>query len=167
MLVNKTPASHRQGQPRGFTLIEMMVVIAVMGILLSLGLPALSNFVRSQQIKGVSFELVGDLMLARSEAIKRSADVALTWRVQSDFRGWRVSAADPSGSGSLTLLQERAMPAAVMLTGSSGTTVTFDRNGRIVSPGNIAIEDVVEARVKRCIVIEPSGMPRSLIGACL
>jgi type IV fimbrial biogenesis protein FimT len=57
---------------RGFTLIEMIVVLTVMGILVGIAAPALSTFVHSNRLVTATNDLVADFSLARNEAIKRS-----------------------------------------------------------------------------------------------
>jgi type IV fimbrial biogenesis protein FimT len=59
----------------GFTLIELMIGIAIAAIILTLGIPSFSEVIRNNRIAVQSNELVSALHLARSEAIKRSATV--------------------------------------------------------------------------------------------
>ena len=79
---------------RGFTLIEMMVTVTVLVITLAIAAPAMTGFVRSSQLRGTQTELIGALMLARSEATKRGAQVgvaAVTPASGAEFsQGWKV-----------------------------------------------------------------------------
>lgn len=52
----------------GFTLIELMVTLAVLAILVALGFPAMSDALRSARRTSLVNELVASVMLARSEA---------------------------------------------------------------------------------------------------
>ncbi|MEJ2694479.1 MAG: GspH/FimT family pseudopilin, partial [Candidatus Thiodiazotropha sp.] len=61
----------------GFTLIEMMVTLAVGIILLAIGVPSFINMVSSNQAASYSNDVVGALRLARSEAVKRSSTVTI------------------------------------------------------------------------------------------
>ena len=54
---------------KGFTLVEALIVMSIMAVLLSAALPSMSDFTREQRIRAASFDLVSDLMFARSEAI--------------------------------------------------------------------------------------------------
>lgn len=53
----------------GFTLVEAMVVVAILGIILAVAIPNFSDFVRKKRLEGVAKELVADLALARSEVV--------------------------------------------------------------------------------------------------
>lgn len=57
---------------RGFTLIEIIVVLTVLGILVGIAAPALNTFVHSNRLVTTTNDLVADFSLARNEAIKRS-----------------------------------------------------------------------------------------------
>jgi type IV fimbrial biogenesis protein FimT len=61
----------------GFTLIEVMVTLAVGIIILAIGVPSFLNMMSSNQAAGYSNDLVGALRLARSEAVKRSSTVTI------------------------------------------------------------------------------------------
>lgn len=60
---------------KGFTLVELMITIAILAILISMAAPSFSGAVQSTRITGLSHSLQGSLQLARSEAIKRQAQV--------------------------------------------------------------------------------------------
>ncbi|KVW93452.1 GspH/FimT family pseudopilin [Thiobacillus denitrificans] len=57
----------------GFTLIELMVTIAVLGILLSIGIPSYQNMVLNSRITAQANQVITALNYARSEAVKRAA----------------------------------------------------------------------------------------------
>jgi len=57
-------------RPRGFTLIELMVTIALVAIVLALGLPNFQQAIRSNRVATSANEMLGALSLARSEAMR-------------------------------------------------------------------------------------------------
>lgn len=66
--------------PRGFTLIELMVTIAVLAILLTLAAPSFATLLRQWRLTSAAETLAGDLRLARSTAIRTSRPVTLCAR---------------------------------------------------------------------------------------
>lgn len=62
---------------RGFTLIELMLTIAILAIILGTSVPSFQSMIKNNRIAAVSNDLVIGLQLARSEAIKRGIPVAL------------------------------------------------------------------------------------------
>lgn len=63
--------------PRGFSLIEMLVVVAIASTLASVGIPMLRDLVRSVQLASTASTFVSHMHLARTEAIRRSSRVVL------------------------------------------------------------------------------------------
>lgn len=61
----------------GFTLLELLVTLAVAGVILGIGVPNLMEFQRNNAISGATNDFVTTVLAARSEAIKRGARVAL------------------------------------------------------------------------------------------
>ncbi len=57
---------------RGFTLIELMIVVAVLAVILMLAAPSFYNLFMLQRLKAVSAQLNTDVQYARSEAIQRN-----------------------------------------------------------------------------------------------
>lgn len=64
-------------EQRGFTLIELMVAIAVLAILVSVGIPSMVDFVRTNRRAAAVNALVTDLQRARSTAASSGTDVVL------------------------------------------------------------------------------------------
>lgn len=69
--------SKMKAKQRGFTLLEMMVAIGLLAALLSFGLPNFRDFVRNARMAAAANDLLADMNLARSEAIKRRVPVTL------------------------------------------------------------------------------------------
>ncbi|HHH47201.1 MAG TPA: prepilin-type N-terminal cleavage/methylation domain-containing protein [Thiotrichales bacterium] len=77
----------------GFTLVELMVTVAIAAILLATGLPAMQNFIKDNRIVTATNELVTALQLARTAAVQygTSASVCVS-KTQSGCSGsnWRT-----------------------------------------------------------------------------
>ncbi|WP_372761659.1 GspH/FimT family pseudopilin [Pseudoalteromonas sp.] len=76
----------------GFTLIEMMVVLSVIGLLAAVATPSFSSFINRDRLVTNANQLHGVYKFARSEAIKREQAVSIIadeeqWQVQSEIDG--------------------------------------------------------------------------------
>ena len=79
--------------PAGFTLVELMAVLAIMAILGSLGVPAFRDLLLNQRLAAASNGFVAALNLARTEAIQRSQKVHVLALEANDWStGWAVRA---------------------------------------------------------------------------
>ncbi len=61
----------------GFTLIELMITLVIVGILAGIGVPALKTFIQGNTLIASTNELVSALNIARSEAIKLDSRVSI------------------------------------------------------------------------------------------
>jgi type IV fimbrial biogenesis protein FimT len=68
---------HQPPPARGFTIIELMVTIAIAGVLLAIAVPNLQNFIAGRAVTAQSQDIVDALRLARAEAMKRGSPVTL------------------------------------------------------------------------------------------
>jgi type II secretion system protein H len=67
------------GSSAGFTLIEVMVAVAVLALLMVVAAPSFTSFTAKKRVEGLAAELTGDLQYARSEAVARNVPVQITF----------------------------------------------------------------------------------------
>lgn len=148
---------------RGFTLIEALVVLSIAAIVLAIGAPNLSFLIASMNARSASFDLIGDLALARSEAIKRNATITVVPLVAGNWaQGWRIT------DGAATLRQREALPTALSVA-SASNNLEFRPNGRLgadTATANATWAITSSNATPRCVVITPTGAARSKVGAC-
>lgn len=63
---------------RGFTLIELVVAMAVLGILAVVAAPAVGEYLATQRLKGAAEELQTDLQFARMQSVQKNAAITVT-----------------------------------------------------------------------------------------
>ena len=150
----------------GFSLIELVVVVALAGILLRLAVPPLRGALADQRAKTVAYETMAALNLARSEAIKRNTSVTLTattaTAATSSCDGTQLWTLAVGG----TTLQSWCVASSVSI--SAGfANVTFRVDGRASAATTITVcDNPASRRVKqRVITLDASGRPNLTLGA--
>lgn len=146
----------------GFTLVEMMVGVAIVALLSAIAAPSFNQMVASQRLKGASSDLFSALMRARSEAIKRNTEVTLTPATASQWQsGWIIP--NPADSGNR--IDEHGPLAGLAVTGPAG--VVFLANGRVKGAAAASFQlSVAGAPQPRCINVDLSGRPYQKPSAC-
>lgn len=90
---------------RGFTLVELLITIAIAAILLSAGVPAFSDFIRNNRLQSAAAGIVADLTAARTEAARTYLSVFVcpstsgTGCDGTDWNTGRIVYADANGNG--------------------------------------------------------------------
>lgn len=62
-------------KPQGFTLIEVMVVVAVAAILAAVAAPSFSDFIDKTRVRGSVENMVSDISFAKSESVRRGENI--------------------------------------------------------------------------------------------
>ncbi len=158
-----TPPSRRTRQ-RGVTVIELLVGLALLAIVSGIAAPGLSSFSNGQRAKAVAFDITSDLMVARSEALKRNAAVTVAPITAGDWTsGWQVT------SGTEILLSRSASTTQVSLT-NAPASINFNAQGRVTSPTQAVRITVggtgVATNAERCVELDISGRARTKSVAC-
>jgi type IV fimbrial biogenesis protein FimT len=103
-------------QPRGFTLVELVITMLILGILVGVGIPTFQDATVGSRLSSTANNLVVSLYLARSEAIKRNTIVRVcpstdgtscatsaSWQT-----GWIVMAPYASGTSDDVVIQRQS-----------------------------------------------------------
>jgi len=67
----------RRRRQSGFTIIEIMITIAVVAVLAAVGVPAIGNLIKNNRVRAHMFEVLDSIQLTRSEATKRRQAVVM------------------------------------------------------------------------------------------
>ena len=139
---------------QGFTLVELMVAMAVMAILITVAVPNFTSYILNQRVKTSAFELAAALSYARSEAIKLNTDIRLS-RASADWNGWTMVRVD---NGAVLRVWERPGRLDIS-TAPAVTAINFQRDGRADSLVTFTLCDADGSGQvsRRLIRIDPSG----------
>jgi type IV fimbrial biogenesis protein FimT len=156
---------------RGFTLVELVVTLAVLALILAVAAPTVGSWLGNARIRNVADTLQNGLQIARGEAVRRNQNMSF-WLVSLNDPGvlsndctlsgssgsWVVSVnspighcADPPSTTSSPMLVTalavgdaggNVTVAAVQSDNTAATTVTFDGFGRVTNTDSIRQIDV-------------------------
>lgn len=162
----RAPARLRAAVPqqRGLTVIELMVVLALVAVVAGIAAPGMRSFAAGVRIKSLANELTSDLLVARSEALKRNASVTVAPNGNGWQAGWNVrTAAD-------LLLQREASHADLQFEAPPALMV-FNASGRLTNPAGtvrmtVSSSNLQSDAAKRCVEVDPSGRARTRQGPC-
>jgi type IV fimbrial biogenesis protein FimT len=89
-------------QEQGFTLIELMITVAIMGILLALGIPYFQDWIHNNQIRTAAESILSGMQSARGEAVKRNGWVQFVLTspaAAGSASGWQIVWVTPPPGG--------------------------------------------------------------------
>lgn len=158
-VISRPPCDAGPGA-RGFTLTELIAVVAVSAILVGLGVTGMRSFLVGQRIKTASFDLFSTLTFARSEAITRNVAVTVAPAGGNWANGWTV--AEAGG----TVLRRQEAVASVTISGPA--SVTYNAMGRLsaaVTSFDLSAPEASSSNL-RCISVDLSGRPVAKSEAC-
>ena len=156
-------------QQSGFPLIELMITLALLGIILAIAIPALNDFTIKQRVSSQTNEMMLSLAFARSEAVKLNRDIRViprTGTASGWSDGWCVG---PASIGSNC----NHADVIRVFSGTNGVSITsfntanpprfvFRRDG--TREGNVDAELKVTSpqldatsQSARCITLNPLG----------
>lgn len=144
-------------QVSGFTLVEVMIVLAVMGMIAAIAVPSFKSIINTNSLATQANDLVGALNYARSEAVKRRQTVTLTSNNGNNWKdGWAIALADG------TLLRNYdALKGNTTLTTTTGT-IQYLSSGFTNNAANVTFTLCVNSgEAGRQVQLSPIGRPHT------
>ena len=145
---------------RGFTLLELAIVLAVLGILLAMGVPSYANFLARQQLRAVGEQLAMELRHAREASVRGQS-------LHASFRGgpdwcWGISQGQPcdcaSGVPACNVSVGRAAEFPRVQMERAGEPLSFEPGaGRLLAAGETAFG----TRAGHALVVRSSLLGRT------
>lgn len=169
MLTMTTPR-----QATGFTLIELMIGIAILAIALALGIPSFAEWIQNSQIRTAGESISAGLQAARNEAIRRNTPIefTLTGNGGAGETGWQIVVRNTGTVLQSQTASEGSRNATLVTTPAGAQTATFTGMGRVASAnadasapiGNICIDNpklgAAVSRNLRIVISSPGGSTR-------
>lgn len=173
----------------GFTIIELLIVVAVAAVLAAIGGPAMSSFIKNNKLQSKTHAVMADVLYTRSEAVTRKKSVLMCRSGDSDAtsptcggttQNWGVGgylvfvdedANNTYGAGDLLLRRGNKATdnVTVMTDATANQDVRFSPDGTLNEGGATAIFAICDDRPAsdgfgRRVDIPPHGRPRITVG---
>jgi type IV fimbrial biogenesis protein FimT len=146
----------------GFTFIELVMTVAVMAVVITIGLPSFQSVIVSTRLSTYTNDMVGALNLARSEAVKRNKNVAIASDAAGWQNGWTVFV-DEDGNGSLDYNEEVirkydtvGQNISLKIPANLGSSITYQPSGRTTTTNSFYFCSPAKQADFRRVVIFPS-----------
>lgn len=165
---------------RGFSLIEVIIAIAILAILVALAAPSLTSIINANRLSSVSNEFLATAESARMEAVRRNARVVVCKSINADtssptcnatagnWAGWLAYVDDGGGTPANArnnvlntgedIVRVNTIPAPVVVQVSPSISGTQTLVFRSDSLSRAAGGGLLEARVQACIVTTTPAM---------
>lgn len=160
---------------KGFTLVELMTVVAIIAVLAVIAMPGFNDAMRSNRVATATNALLASVALARTEAIRSRARGVLCTSADGaacggDWNsGWLVwSDIDNSGTvnGAETVVRYVQGNPTLQVAGSANL-IAFDGRGRAVAGAQwVGIQPEGVTTPARCVTIRGTGQTRVAKEAC-
>jgi type IV fimbrial biogenesis protein FimT len=125
------------GRSSGFSLIELLIAIVILGILAGLAMPSFNIWLQNSQIRNAAESIQNGLQHARTEAVSRNATVEFVLGTGSS---WAVNviggASNPIDSRSSA---EGSRNVTATVTPAGATTVTFNNFGGLTTNADSSV----------------------------
>lgn len=141
LISNRAHARSRSIQQAGFTLTELLIVLAIAAIMLTVGVPSLKYTLEINQLAAQTNRIVSALYLTRSEAVKRNARVTICKSADSANcsngvgwqDGWIVFVDDGIGGGNSANGVRDGSETVINIGGAADGRFTFAGSADFVS----------------------------------
>ncbi len=154
---------------RGFTLIELMITLAILAIIVSATAPSFTRMIEDNRVTTQANTLLSSFSLARFEAIKRGVNVTVTPKTGGYGNGWCVHTGAACTDG--TIRDNEALTQVAASGGQLSTAITYDSFG-VNAAGAMRTIDLAPPACKtgdmrlRRLTVNPGGHAAITVVGC-
>jgi prepilin-type N-terminal cleavage/methylation domain-containing protein len=124
-----------QRRDRGFSLIELLVVVGIIAVMAAVSFPAISRYIRNYRIRGAATDVAGELQTSRSKAIMSNTNAGVSF-VAVDADSYRWVQEDLPAGEQFGPLKELPLGVRFVASGTAnaGPSLRFQRLGGFCNP---------------------------------
>ena len=126
-------------QIRGFSLIDLMIAMAVIGIGLAITIPAMQEFTDANRQSEMINRLVRDITYAKSEAVTRGVPITVSTQVPPGGPVWDVGWNVTDAATNLRTAPPLTVPGQTLISAAGLTTINFRADGSTAAPFTVEL----------------------------
>ncbi len=158
---------HTCSNARGFTLVELLLTISLLGVLVVLAVPGFQTISNVNRLSGTSNELLTSMQVARMEAIRRNARVVICRSTNPDSGAAATcSTAAGNWTGWIAFVDDGGATPANARNGTRDAGETVLRVSAAVTP-LVVVPSVAISGASQRIVFRPDGLARTAANGLL
>jgi type II secretion system protein H len=135
---------------KGFSLVEVMIVIALIGIIATIAVPNFRNYIRNRNLKIAAQEISSEFFVTRERALAESR----TYRIVFDTTNNQYTTEEETAPSTWTVRQTKQVAASaaandgivIDAANTTATTFTFQPRGTISLGGTVSVKNSINSR---------------------
>ena len=136
----------------GFSLPELLIVIAIIGLTLVIGIPLVADQMKAASVRGAADQFTTDLRAARMIAVSKR--ITNNFVINTSTNSYSYTNRDGT-------TRQIKMPKGVAITSASSTTIPFKSDGSVATAATTVIEIPVGNAIERWTIdLSTLGVPK-------